>query len=224
MWKDLEARRQAAELDPAKEAGSDIFELEGSYPGVQRLHALGAQVRAKTGQKAAQEEPEKPQGRGHGAAMGVGAESGTATAEEGLRSVADVLLNSLFTASRHGWLAGILAHDAVDSLGSRSGITRSPILTTLRMLEAPLSMGHLLLVILLIVVDLSSAVDTPLRLVTLFRDQEPHQEPVNPKLATWKQDLSRRLQELEEAAAVSLRAFAAALAYSVAAQRCCLSL
>ena len=92
------------------------------------------------------------------------------------------------------------------------------------MLEAPLSMGSLLLVILLIIADLSSGVDTPLRLVTLFRDKEPHQEPFNPELATWKQDLTRRLQELEEAAAVSTRAFAAALAYSVAAQRCCLSL
>ena len=203
MWKDLETRRQAAELDPAKEAGSDIFELEGSYPGVQRLHALGAQVRAKAGQEAAQEEAEKPQGRGHGAAMGVGAGGGAATAEEGLRSIPDILLNSLFPASRHGWLAGILAHDAVDSLGTWSGITKSPILTTLRMLEAPLSMGNLLLVNFLIVVDLSSGVDTPLRLVTLFGDKEPHQEPVNSKLATWKQDLSRRLQELEEAAAVS---------------------
>ena len=110
-WKDLEARRHEAELDPAMEAGSNIFELEGSYPGVQRLHALGAQVRAKTGQKAAQEEPEKPQQRRHGAAMGVGAGGGAATAEEGLRSVADVLLNSLCPASQHGWLAGILAHD-----------------------------------------------------------------------------------------------------------------
>ena len=73
-------------------------------------------------------------------------------------------------------------------------------------------------------VGLSSGVDTPLRLVTLFRDKEPPQEPVNAKLATWKQDLSRRLQELEEAAAVSTRAFAAGLAYNFAAQRCCLSL
>ena len=93
---------------------------------------------------------------------------------------------------------------AINSLGSMSGITRSPILTTLCMLKAPLSMKSLLLVNLLMVVGLSSGVDTPLRLVTLFRDKEPHQEPVNPKLATWKQDLSRRLQELEEAAAVSL--------------------
>ena len=96
------------------EAGSNIFELEGSYPGVQRLHALGAQVRAKTGQKAAQEEPEKPQQRRHGAAMGVGAGGGAATAEEGLRSVADVSLNSPFPAARHGWLAGVLAHDAIN--------------------------------------------------------------------------------------------------------------
>ena len=93
---------------------------------------------------------------------------------------------------------------AINSLGSMSGITRSPILTTLCMLKAPLSMKNLLLVNLLMVVGLSSGVGTPLRLVTLFRDKEPHQEPVNPKLATWKQDLSRRLQELEEAAAVSL--------------------
>ena len=84
-------------------------------------------------------------------------------------------------------------------------------------------MESLLLVNLLIVIGLLSGVDTPLRLVTLFRDKEPHQEPVNSKLATWKQDLSRRLQELEEAAAVSTRAFAAALAYSAAARRCCLS-
>ena len=105
MWKDLEARRQAAELDPAKEAGSDIFELEGSYPGVQRLHALGAQVRAKTGQAAAQEEPEKPQERGHGAATGVGTEGRAATAEEGLHSVSNVPSDSLPPASLHGWLA-----------------------------------------------------------------------------------------------------------------------
>ena len=106
MWKDLEARRQAAELDPAKEAGSDIFELEGSYPGVQRLHALGAQVRAKNRQKAAQIEPEQAQQRRYGAAMGVGAGGVAAMAEEGLRSVADVPLNSPFPTSWHGWLAG----------------------------------------------------------------------------------------------------------------------
>ena len=229
MWKNLEARRQEAELDPAKEAGSDIFELESSYPGVQRLHALGAQVRGKTRQKAAQEEPEKNWEGGHGAAMGVGAGGGAAMAEEGLRSVADVPSYSLFPASRHGWLAGILAHAAVDSSGSRSCgqeilYVCSPILTAPCILKAPHSMGNLLLVNLLMAVGLSSGVDTLLRLVTLFRDKEPHQEPVNAKLATWKQDLSRRLQELEEAAAVSTRAFASALAYSLAAPRCCLSL
>jgi len=47
-------------------------------------------------------------------------------------------------------------------------------------------------------------VNTPLRLVTLFRDREVYKEPENPKLATWKQDLDRRLLELEEAAAVRL--------------------
>jgi len=46
MWKELEEQRQREELDPAKEAGSAIFELEGSNPRVQRLQALGAQVRA----------------------------------------------------------------------------------------------------------------------------------------------------------------------------------
>ena len=136
-----------------------------------------------------------------------------------LRKVcADVSSNSPFLASRHGWLAGVLAHDAVNEY------VCSPILTNLRMLEAPISMKSLLSVNLLMVVGLLSGVDTPLRLVTLFRDKEPHQEPVNPRLATWKQDMTRRLQELEEAAAVRTRAFAAALAYSVAAQRCCLSL
>ena len=44
--------------------------------------------------------------------------------------------------------------------------------------------------------------NTPLRLVTLFRDREVYKEPENPKLATWKQDLDRRLLELEGAAAV----------------------
>ena len=91
MWKDLEARRQEAELDPAMEAGSDIFELEGSYPGVQRLHALGARVRAKTGQKGGQEEPEIPREQGQGAAMGVDAGGRAAPAEEGLCSAAQAL-------------------------------------------------------------------------------------------------------------------------------------
>ena len=146
MWKDLEAQRQEAERDPAMKAGSDIFELEGSYPGVQRLHALGAQVGAKAGQQAAQEEPGKPQEGGHGAAMGVGAGGGSAPAEEGLRSVADVPSNSPLPASRHGWLAGILAHDAVDSSGSRSCVQEIlclcyPILTALCILKAPHSMG-----------------------------------------------------------------------------------
>ena len=47
MWKELEDQRQREELDPAKEAGSAVFELEGSDPRVQRLQALGAQVRAR---------------------------------------------------------------------------------------------------------------------------------------------------------------------------------
>ncbi len=46
MWKELEEQRQREELDPAKEAGSAVFELEASDPRVQRLQALGAQVRA----------------------------------------------------------------------------------------------------------------------------------------------------------------------------------
>ena len=46
MWKELEDQRQREELDPAKEAGSTIFELNGSDPRVQRLQALGAQVQA----------------------------------------------------------------------------------------------------------------------------------------------------------------------------------
>ena len=40
--------------------------------------------------------------------------------------------------------------------------------------------------------------------MTLFRDREVYKEPENPKLATWKQDLDRRLLELEEAAAVRI--------------------
>ena len=64
-------------------------------------------------------------------------------------------------------------------------------------------MGRLLVVTVLMIIGLSSGVETPLRLVTLFRHNQPHQEPVNPKLATWEEDLNRRLQELEEAAAVS---------------------
>ena len=105
------------------EAGSAIFELEGSYPGVQRLHALGAQVRAKTGQKAAQEEPEKPQERGHGAAVGVGAGGGAATAEDGLHSVSDVPSDSLPLASLHGCLAS-LHMMLVIRQGSNHAITR----------------------------------------------------------------------------------------------------
>ena len=108
MWKDLEAQRQEAELDPAMEAGSDIFELEGSYPGVQRLHALGAQVRAKTGQRAAQEEPEKAEERGYGAAMGAEAGGDAAPADEGLHSVAEALPSStVLPASLHGRLASL---------------------------------------------------------------------------------------------------------------------
>ena len=38
--------------------------------------------------------------------------------------------------------------------------------------------------------------------MTLFRDREPYKEPENPKMTTWKEDLDRRLLELEEAAAV----------------------
>ena len=52
--------------------------------------------------------------------------------------------------------------------------------------------------------DTGGDVGTPLRLVTLFRDKETYKEPENPKLATWKQDLDRRLLELEEAAAVRI--------------------
>ena len=105
MWKDLEAQRQEAELDPAMEAGSDIFELEGRYLGVQRLHALGAQVRAKTGQKAGQKEPEKPNERGQGGAMDV--EAG-GPAPEGSHSVAEAVLSTyLFLAFQHGRLAAL---------------------------------------------------------------------------------------------------------------------
>ena len=66
------------------------------------------------------------------------------------------------------------------------------------------SMGNLLLVTWPILVTPSSGVDTPLRLVTLFRDKDPYQKPGNPRLATWEHDLNRRLQELEEAAAVRI--------------------
>lgn len=50
--------------------------------------------------------------------------------------------------------------------------------------------------------DFGGSVDTPLRLVTLFPDRKPYQKPQNLKMATWKQDLNRRLQELEEYSAV----------------------
>ena len=50
--------------------------------------------------------------------------------------------------------------------------------------------------------EVGGSLDTPLRLVTLFRDREPYQKPQNLKLATWKQDLNRRLQELDEYSAV----------------------
>ena len=50
MWKELEEQRRKEELDPAKEAGSVLIELPGSDPGVQRLRALGDQVRAQSGQ------------------------------------------------------------------------------------------------------------------------------------------------------------------------------
>ena len=53
MWKELEEQRKKEELDPAKEAGSAIFELAGNDTGVQRLRALGARVRAKLGQPSA---------------------------------------------------------------------------------------------------------------------------------------------------------------------------
>ncbi len=52
--------------------------------------------------------------------------------------------------------------------------------------------------------DTEGNADTPLRLVTLFRDNEVYTEPENPKLATWKLDLDKRLLELEEAAAVRI--------------------
>ena len=68
------------------------------------------------------------------------------------------------------------------------------------------------MVTLPVFVGLSSGVDTPLRLVTLFGDREPNRELTNPRLATWEQDLNRRLQELEEAAAVSVQAFVVAFA------------
>ena len=55
MWKELEEQRKQEELDPAKEAGSVIIELPGSDPGVQRLKALGAQVRAQYGQASGSE-------------------------------------------------------------------------------------------------------------------------------------------------------------------------
>ena len=86
---------------------------------------------------------------------------------------------------------------------SRGYTCLQPHLNIFMCAASALSMGRLLLVTVLMAVGLFSGVDTPLRLVTLFRDKDPHQEPVNPKLATWEQDLSRRLQELEEAAAVS---------------------
>ena len=49
---------------------------------------------------------------------------------------------------------------------------------------------------------MSRGIDTPLRLVTLFRDRQVYHEPENPKLGTWKQDLTRREQELEDMNAV----------------------
>ena len=55
MWKELEEQRKQEELDPAKEAGSVIIELPGSDPGVQRLKALGAQLRAQSGQPSGME-------------------------------------------------------------------------------------------------------------------------------------------------------------------------
>ena len=87
-----------------------------------------------------------------------------------------------------------------------------------------LSMEVLLLLTWPTVFSPFSGVDTPLRLVTLFRDKEPHQEPVNPRLTTWEQDLSQRLQELEEAAAVSTHAFSLAITLHIAKQSCCFSL
>ena len=44
MWKDLEEQRKKEELDPAKEAGSAIFELAGNDTGVQRLRAPAART------------------------------------------------------------------------------------------------------------------------------------------------------------------------------------
>ncbi len=46
--------------------------------------------------------------------------------------------------------------------------------------------------------DVGGSMYTPLSLVTLFPDRVPYQHPENKKVATWKQDLTRRLQELDE--------------------------
>ncbi|CAL5220429.1 g2443 [Coccomyxa viridis] len=137
MWKELEEQRKQEELDPAKEAGSVIIELPGSDPGVQRLKALGAQLRAQSGQPSGME----------------AAQTGPLQQPKEAEASADKAAAS-----------------------------------------ASLSAG-----------DTGGDVDTPLRLVTLFRDKEVYKEPENPKLATWKQDLDRRLLELEEAAAVRRR-------------------
>ena len=48
MWKDLEAEREKWDSDPARKDGSTVLELDGSHPGVQRLRALGAQLRAQS--------------------------------------------------------------------------------------------------------------------------------------------------------------------------------
>ena len=75
MWRELEEQRKKEELDPAKQAGAAILELEGADAGVQRLRALGAQVRAKLGLPsasgdAAQEGPLEQAGEAGGSMSG----------------------------------------------------------------------------------------------------------------------------------------------------------
>ena len=101
MWKDLEAEREKWDSDPARVAGSTVLELDGRHPGVQRLHALGAQLRAQS----------VPNGQGSG--QDRGQESGQ---DGGQGSVPDLLLTVQQALGKHRE-----AEDALEAAEGRSG-------------------------------------------------------------------------------------------------------
>lgn len=101
MWKDVEAEREKWDSDPARVAGSTVLELDGSHPGVQRLHALGAQLRGQS----------TPNGQGSG--QDRGQKSGQ---NGGQGSVPDLLLTVQQALGEHRE-----AEDALEAAEGRSG-------------------------------------------------------------------------------------------------------